>query len=156
LRKKIQELENKLFSLQNWKGKDIKSIEREEDFWHIIEHQKSKESGKVHIIHHHIPHKNVLIVKKVLIEFHNKYINHKLYAKGCFNGHGKILAELKLNLVELYNLGFRNKQEFFGYRGRYFEYYYFPLKVLAHFGFIKYDSYGTVELKKKMFSEETL
>lgn len=153
LRKRIAELEQKLFSLDKKRGEDIIAINRDVDVWHIITHKDVE--GVIKTLNYYIPHSNVLVMKKFLLELYNGY------DKVVFSGKGKELAFLKKLLIKHYGLfnehgDLISNKEYFGSRSTYFDTYYYPLKILDYFKIIDYTNAGKITLPKKFFVERDL
>lgn len=148
LRKRIEELELKIFSLEKSRGEDIISIDSEDVYWHIVAHRDV--DGVIQVLNYYIPHANVLFVMKSLLQIHDSF------GKTIFSGRGKELAFVKQLLVKYFKLvnvrgDLINNKEFFGSRSIYMDAYYYPMKVLDYFGFIEYTNSGKVTLKNKIF-----
>lgn len=148
LRKRVRELETKMFALEKARGEDIVSIDSVDDYWHIIAHRDVE--GVIHVLNYYIPHSNVLLIKNSLLQIHDKF------DKTIFSGRNKELAFVKWLMVHHYKLvnergDFINNKEYFGSRSIYMDSYYYPLKILDYFGLIEYTNSGKVTLKNKIF-----
>ena len=127
--------------LEPWKGKDQVRFEYQADngVWRIFTHQKVKETGEVEERIYEVPHKQVDAVNTMLLQL------------GADKGpiHTPDLWE-HIIAQQLPDKGL-TRDNFNGGRNRhwYFEFAYYPLKVLEYLGLIVYGS-KTVEVVKRV------
>jgi hypothetical protein len=135
LERENAELKEKLRLIEcfGWKGKDDIVFNHIGTDWHILEHRKDKDSGEVALSSHVIPEMEILKVWELIkarVSLREKTPARKLW----------------LDIITAKNLPI-SLDEFNGGRNRskyYFPYYYYPVKVLEHLGFIHYGGRGQI------------
>jgi hypothetical protein len=129
------EVDSRNIELDNWKGKDnVKIIHDEkEDSWFVHEHRKDKETGEIGKNVHIIPNRDVIFIRNLVKE-------------RSTNGRKTKYREIALDIITSKNLPI-SIEEFNGGRNRskyYFNFYYYPIKILEYLGEIIYGGRGTI------------
>jgi len=124
-------------NLEGWKGKDrIDIYERKEDY-KVVEHRKVKETLKVDKITHIIPKADVVFMLNFL-------------KKNCSENRKYKYRELAVLFIHERGWdGLCDRDSFNGGRNRakyYFPYYYYPIKILEFYNYLRYFGRGEVIL----------
>jgi len=117
--------------LKSWKGKDKISIKEYATEYIVTEHRKNKETNKITEINHYIPKKNVTIVSSIISSSKQDKFTY---------------ANMVEKVIKEHDFKGLNRNNFNGGLNRkiYFNFYYFPIKILEHYKKISYSSKGII------------
>lgn len=131
---------NEEIHIVGWKGKDEIAIYERKDSFRVVTHHKNKETKALYETERLIDKQNVVNLWKIILkncdmqtEYKYKYLVRKVVELYNFHKEKGVSIEI---MMELFNGGSN--------RHMYFNYLYFPLKILENFNYILYYGKGGI------------
>ena len=134
LRKELETLKLRIVHLQGWKGESGLTINQREDYYYIIEYRKPGPDEPPEEVVHIIPKENVSTL-------------WDLFKENLSFGIIYSYRDIIRLIMNHYNLSF-DINAFNGGENRakwYFPHYYYPCKILSHYGLINYFGRGRIQ-----------